>query len=50
MNKSYSFAELYKIHCEHKIIAEKSKLESGILNKDKGRHKNDNVSNRKIKI
>ena len=45
MSKEYGFTEIYKIHCEHKIIAEQSKLE-GII-EDKDRYKN---TNRKIKI
>ena len=50
MNRGHSLTELYKINCEHKIIAEKAKLESNILNKDKKSYNNISVNNRKIKV
>ena len=48
MGKLYDYKEIYKIHTEHKITAEKSKLENNILNKSKDN--NINKRNRRIKI
>ena len=50
MEKVYRFAEIYKIHCEHKISAEKEKLEGVISNKDNGKDMKNNTNNRNIKI
>ena len=50
MGKAYKFAEIYKIHCEHKITAEKLKLEKNILNKDNSKDMHNNTNNRKLKI
>ena len=48
MKKTYRFTELYKIHCEHEIIAEKSKLEGNIVNKDKESY--NDITNRRLKV
>ena len=50
MTKEHSFKEIYKIHLEHKISAEKEKLEGIIPNKDKYKNNNINSIYRKMKI